>query len=73
MVKALSEKKIYGAGLDVFENEPKLSPGLTELDNVILTPHTASATIEAREAMSEIAAKNVIEALEGKTPPNIVQ
>ena len=73
LVKALSEKKIYGAGLDVFENEPRLSPGLTELDNVILTPHTASATIEAREAMSEIAAKNVIEALEGKTPPNIVQ
>lgn len=72
LIKALQEKNIAGAGLDVFEFEPTLTAGLIDLDNVVLTPHTASATQEAREAMSEIVAKNVIEALEGRQPPNIV-
>lgn len=73
LVNALKENWIRGAALDVFENEPKLSVGLTELDNVILTPHIASATEETRSAMSELAAKNIIEAFENRTPPNLVK
>jgi len=72
LVAALKKKQIAGAALDVFEKEPKLSPGLAKLDNVILTPHTASATITARDAMSEIAAKNILAVLEGRRPPNLV-
>ena len=66
LVKALQKKQIAGAGLDVYENEPKLTLGLTKLKNVILTPHTASATIEARTAMSELAAQNIIDVLQGR-------
>jgi len=73
LVEALKSKKIAGAGLDVYEHEPDLTPGLSELPNVALTPHTASATNEARSAMSRIAAENIIAALEGKTPPNAVK
>ena len=72
LVEVLREKKIAGAALDVFENEPALSPGLSELENVVLTPHIASATKETRSKMSEIAAGNIIEFLEGRTPPNII-
>jgi len=72
LVAALKKGEIAGAALDVFENEPKLSPGLNKLSNVILTPHTASATLEARSAMSELAAKNIIAALKGRVPPNVV-
>lgn len=70
LVEALRTGTIRGAALDVYENEPKLAPGLSDLENVILTPHTASATEETRQAMSELAAKNIIEALEGRVPPN---
>lgn len=73
LARALREKWIHGAALDVFEFEPKITPELKELDNVILTPHIASATEDTRNAMSEIAAKNIIEALEGRTPPNLVK
>ncbi|QQG45377.1 MAG: D-glycerate dehydrogenase [Candidatus Sungiibacteriota bacterium] len=73
LVEALKNGTIRGAALDVYENEPELAPGLTELENVILTPHTASATEETRQAMSELAAKNIIEALEGRPPPNLVR
>ena len=73
LVEALKAGTIAGAGLDVFEFEPKLSKGLAKLPNVILTPHTASARQNARIQMSEIAAKNVIEYLEGRTPPNLVK
>lgn len=73
LVKALKEKKIAGAGLDVFENEPELSPGLAELDNVVLTPHIASATKETRDKMATMAANNIIAALDGQTPPNLVE
>ncbi|MBU0456637.1 MAG: D-glycerate dehydrogenase [Nanoarchaeota archaeon] len=66
LVQALKRKQIAGAALDVFENEPKLSPGLAKLDNVVLTPHTASATVEARTAMSELATKNILAVLSGK-------
>lgn len=72
LVEALKNKIIKGAALDVFENEPKLAPGLAELDNVVITPHTASATEETRGKMGEVAAKNIIETLEGRTPPNNV-
>lgn len=73
LVDALKKGVIRGAALDVYENEPELTPGLAELENVILTPHTASATEETRQAMSELAAKNIIEALEGRIPPNLVK
>jgi D-3-phosphoglycerate dehydrogenase len=72
LVEALKAGKIAGAGLDVFEKEPQLSPGLADLPNVALTPHTASATREARSAMSKIAAENIAAVLEGKDPPNLV-
>lgn len=70
LVDALKNKVIRGAALDVYENEPNLTPGLIELENVVLTPHTASATEETRAAMSEVAAKNIIATLEGQVPPN---
>ena len=73
LVAALKNGTIRAAGLDVFENEPKLAPGLAALDNVILTPHTASATEETRQAMSRLAAENILAALEGKPPPNLVK
>ncbi len=73
LVSALQNGTIKGAALDVFENEPATAPGLMELENVIITPHIASATDEARQGMSEIAAKNIIESLEGRTPPNLVK
>jgi glyoxylate reductase len=72
LVIALKNKKIAGAGLDVFEFEPKLSAGLTKLENVILTPHIASATTEARSQMAELVADNVIAALNGVIPPHKV-
>lgn len=72
LVNALKRKQIAGAAIDVFENEPKMAPGIEKLDNAIVTPHIASATFSARSAMSEIAAKNIIEALNGKKPQNII-
>lgn len=69
---ALKAGVIRGAAIDVWEHEPELTPGLADLENIILTPHTASATEETRQKMGEVAAKNVIEALEGRTPPNRV-
>lgn len=72
LVKALQEKKIFGAGLDVYENEPKMAEGLEKLDNVVLAPHTGSATCEARTKMSEIAAQNIIDALQGREPKYVV-
>lgn len=72
LIEALSSKQIWAAGLDVFENEPQLSPGLSDLPNVVVTPHTASATFEARDAMSKIAAENILAALESQTPSNLV-
>lgn len=71
LVKALKEKKITGAALDVFENEPELSPGLSDLDNAVLTPHIASATKETRDKMSEMAANNVIAGLSVPSPPKL--
>lgn len=73
LVEALKNGTIRGAGLDVFENEPKLAPGLADLSNVVITPHTASATEEARAAMSEVAAKNILAVLAGQPALNPVE
>ncbi len=72
LVQALQNKKIFAAGLDVFEFEPKPSKQLFNLNNVVLTPHIASATNEARKAMSECACENVIEVLMGRKAKNPV-
>lgn len=72
LVAALKERRIGGAALDVFEDEPRLAPGLAKLDNVVLTPHTASATFEARNDMAVLAAQAIIDVLAGKTPKNLV-
>lgn len=66
---ALKEGWIEGAGLDVFENEPEINGELMKLENVVLTPHIASATREARLEMSRMAAENVVEVLINKKPP----
>ena len=73
LAQALSEKWIRGAAIDVFELEPDITPELKNLDNIILTPHIASATVETRDAMARLAAENIIVALEGKTPQNLIQ
>ncbi len=73
LAAALKNGTIKGAAIDVFEHEPEITPELKELDNVIVTPHIASATKETRDKMSELAADNIIEALEGRTPPNLVK
>jgi len=68
LVKALKEGEIWGAGLDVYENEPALESGLAELDNVVIVPHIGSATVETRTSMALMAAKNIIAVLKGETP-----
>jgi len=68
LVEALRDGKIAGAGLDVYENEPDVHPGLLELDNVVLLPHLGSATIETRTAMGVLAADNAIAVLRGERP-----
>jgi glyoxylate reductase len=68
LVKALKEGWIKGAALDVYENEPKPTLGLTDLPNTVLTPHIASATEETRSKMSELAAQNIIAVLKGEKP-----
>lgn len=65
---ALAEGQIAAAALDVFEREPEVEPGLLQLDNVVLTPHLGSATVETRTAMAELAARNAISVLRGQGP-----
>ncbi len=72
LIKALQEKWIFGAGLDVYENEPAIPEELIDLENVVLQPHAASATIETRTKMATMAAQNMIVGLQGKEPPNCV-
>jgi len=72
LVDALKSGQIAGVGLDVFEHEPKVNPGLLELDNAVLIPHLGSATVETRAAMADIAATNALAILAGKTAPNLV-
>ncbi len=73
LVEALKNGEIRGAGMDVYEFEPEITSELKEMDNVIITPHIASATDATRSAMSVAAATNIIEALEGRTPPNLIK
>jgi glyoxylate reductase len=68
LVRALTEGWIAGAGLDVFEEEPKIHPGLLPLRNVVLAPHIASASYDTRLAMATLAVRNCLAVLEGKLP-----
>ena len=72
LVRALREGWIAGAGLDVFEHEPALAPGLRELPQVVLAPHVGSATVATRNRMAEIAAENIVAALRDRPIPNRV-
>lgn len=68
LADALEEKEIFAAGIDVFEFEPEPVAKLKDLENIIMTPHVASATHEARAAMSELVAENIIDVLSGRPP-----
>jgi glyoxylate reductase len=68
LVRALKEGWIAGAGLDVFEDEPKIHPGLLPLKNVVLAPHIASASFDTRLAMATLAVRNCLAVLDGKPP-----
>jgi glyoxylate reductase len=72
LLSALKQKRIAAAGLDVFENEPRLTPGLTRLDNAVLLSHIGSATNDTRGQMAVVAAQNALAMLKGKRPKNIV-
>jgi glyoxylate reductase len=72
LVDALRERRLAAAGLDVFEEEPRVHPGLLELDQVVLTPHIGSASRATRLAMATRAAENCLAALRGERPPNLV-
>ena len=72
LVRILRNRDIAGAALDVFENEPALNPKLLQLDNVVLLPHMASATVEGRNAMGESVIINIKSFVDGHKPPNRV-
>jgi glyoxylate reductase len=72
LIRALRERRIAAAGLDVYENEPAFNPDFLSLSNVVLTPHIASASIKTRLAMANCAADNLIAALTGQAPPNLL-
>lgn len=72
LVAALQDGTIRGAGLDVFENEPRLNPGFLALKNVVLAPHIGSSTEATRRAMAMTAARNLVAALTGAVPPNLL-
>jgi glyoxylate reductase len=72
MVRALKRKQIAGAGLDVFEHEPKVHPELKQMKNVVIVPHLGSATFEVRDEMANIVVDNIEALLKGRRPSNIV-
>jgi len=72
LARALSEKWIAAAGIDVFEREPQVHPALLACSNAVLAPHIASASVATRMRMSTMAAENVVAALEGRRPPNLL-
>jgi len=72
LVRALTQRRIAGAGLDVFEHEPKISRALRRLSNVVLTPHLGSATPEVREEMANIVVDNILAFIAGHRLPNCV-
>jgi len=72
LVEALEQGVIGGAGLDVFEREPEVHPGLLRLDNVVVAPHIASASVDTRRKMSMMAAENAAAGVNGRRPPNLL-
>jgi len=72
LVEALRSGTIAGAGLDVYENEPAMAPGLDKLPNVVLLPHIGSASVATRSKMAEIAARNVLAFFAGEQPPTVL-
>ena len=72
LVEVLKEKRIAGAALDVYENEPALTEGMTELQNLMLLPHIGSASYATRNTMADLVADNVLDVLQGKPPRCIV-
>lgn len=72
LIRALKEKRIWAAGLDVYENEPNFLPEFLTLRNVVLSPHIASSSEPTRKAMAMTAARNCVAALRGEVPPNLV-
>jgi glyoxylate reductase len=72
LAHVLKQKRIAGAALDVYEHEPEVHPDLMEMDNVVLVPHTGSATIATRSNMAIMAVENLITGLSGKKPPNLL-
>jgi glyoxylate reductase len=72
LVRALARGEIAGAGLDVFEQEPRMDPALWKMPNVVLTPHLGSAVAELRDVMANIVVDNILAMLDGRQPPNCV-
>lgn len=72
LAEALAQGRIFAAGLDVFEREPEVHPGLLGLDNAVLAPHIASGSVRTRSEMCAMAARNVIAGLRGERPPNLL-
>jgi glyoxylate reductase len=72
LVRALAKKQIAGAGLDVFEREPKVQAALTKMKNVVLAPHLGSAVTELRDVMANVVVDNIFALLQGRRPPNCV-
>jgi glyoxylate reductase len=72
LMRALKNKRIAGAGLDVFESEPRLPPALRKMKNVVLTPHLGSAVLELRDVMANIVVDNIQALIDGRAPPNCV-
>jgi glyoxylate reductase len=72
LVRALCARRIAGAGLDVYENEPAVSPALAAMSNVVLTPHLGSAVHELREGMAHVVVDNIVAIVEGRRPPNCI-
>ncbi|HHE41327.1 MAG TPA: D-glycerate dehydrogenase [Dehalococcoidia bacterium] len=72
LVRALKAGQIAGAGLDVYEDEPRLAEGLAQLENVILTPHLGANSRRTRDLMARMTVENVVAALSGRVPPNVI-
>jgi lactate dehydrogenase-like 2-hydroxyacid dehydrogenase len=72
LAEALREGRIFAAGLDVFEREPEVHPGLLGLENVVLAPHIASGSVRTRNEMCALAVRNLVAGLRGQRPPNLL-
>ncbi len=73
LADALKTGEIFAAGIDVYEEEPKVHPALLKCENAVLIPHLGSASVETRSRMAAIAARNIVACLSGEVPPNVVQ